>query len=429
MSSGNKPPEQLTSWKEIAERLGVAVRTAQTWEREKGLPVHRMQGDKGRVVADPLELDRWRQSVFHTNGWWSSLSYLRTGFIVSAALLLGAGAYIAIVHLTNSRTGTPAGFHVERTFLTVRDHAGRNLWTKVFPDMLASAAYADDALLRHRKIEFADIDGDGDLETLFVYSPLNSLRSPGALYCFSNSGEERWNFAPARTSPANGTGYGRTHVINDLLVTRPARSSEAHILLLDCRLPGHEADLFILSPRGETEAIYTHKGHLGRLATADVDGCGAMEVLMGGFAAERHEAELIVVELPGDQPRKTDSKAGRVRPHSPLIIHEKAILAFPRSCVNRKLEESNRIVQIVDSGEILTVIVSELSEDTAVNVTYELDRQLNVQAVWFSDALRTLHRTLEAQGILDHPLTASEVDSFKHIARLESHDPTDSKLD
>jgi hypothetical protein len=50
----------LVSWKEIAAYLGVTPRTAQEWEKEWGLPVHR-EGNpqKPRIVAYPLELDRW----------------------------------------------------------------------------------------------------------------------------------------------------------------------------------------------------------------------------------------------------------------------------------------------------------------------------------------------------------------------------------
>ena len=35
---GFDPPQELSSWKEIAVYLGVGVRTAQTWERERGFP-------------------------------------------------------------------------------------------------------------------------------------------------------------------------------------------------------------------------------------------------------------------------------------------------------------------------------------------------------------------------------------------------------
>ena len=52
--------ERLDSWKEIAAYLRRGARTLQRWEREEGLPVHRLQhGKLGSVYAYPEELDRW----------------------------------------------------------------------------------------------------------------------------------------------------------------------------------------------------------------------------------------------------------------------------------------------------------------------------------------------------------------------------------
>jgi hypothetical protein len=52
-------PAELTSWKEIAEYLGVHVRTAQKWERWHGLPVGRSPGPRGRVSATKGAIDAW----------------------------------------------------------------------------------------------------------------------------------------------------------------------------------------------------------------------------------------------------------------------------------------------------------------------------------------------------------------------------------
>jgi adenylate cyclase len=52
--------KRLDSWKEIAAYLKRGARTLQRWEREEGLPVHRLQhGKLGSVYAYPEELDRW----------------------------------------------------------------------------------------------------------------------------------------------------------------------------------------------------------------------------------------------------------------------------------------------------------------------------------------------------------------------------------
>jgi hypothetical protein len=53
-------PDVLNSWKEIASYLGRGVRTAQRWEAELRLPVHRpRQRKRSAVTALKSELDQW----------------------------------------------------------------------------------------------------------------------------------------------------------------------------------------------------------------------------------------------------------------------------------------------------------------------------------------------------------------------------------
>jgi len=54
---------RLDSWKEIAAYLGRGIRTVQRWEREEGLPVHRLAHDKrGSIYARREELAAWWES-------------------------------------------------------------------------------------------------------------------------------------------------------------------------------------------------------------------------------------------------------------------------------------------------------------------------------------------------------------------------------
>jgi hypothetical protein len=48
----------LSGWKEIATHLHQGVRTVQRWEKQLGLPVHRIKSS-GPVVAFAEELDAW----------------------------------------------------------------------------------------------------------------------------------------------------------------------------------------------------------------------------------------------------------------------------------------------------------------------------------------------------------------------------------
>jgi excisionase family DNA binding protein len=52
--------QRLDSWKEIAAYLGRDLRTVRRWEKEKGLPVHRVPGgDRRAVFAYRAEIDGW----------------------------------------------------------------------------------------------------------------------------------------------------------------------------------------------------------------------------------------------------------------------------------------------------------------------------------------------------------------------------------
>ena len=58
--AGNR---RLDSWKEVASYLGRGVRTVQRWERDEGLPVHRLAHEKrGSIYAYSHEVDAWWES-------------------------------------------------------------------------------------------------------------------------------------------------------------------------------------------------------------------------------------------------------------------------------------------------------------------------------------------------------------------------------
>src|SRR5271154_4427203 len=59
VNSPSDGPTRLDSWKEIAAFLGRDERTVNRWEKELGLPVHRLPGTKGRVYAYTEELSTW----------------------------------------------------------------------------------------------------------------------------------------------------------------------------------------------------------------------------------------------------------------------------------------------------------------------------------------------------------------------------------
>jgi Tfp pilus assembly protein PilF len=63
LDEAKTPNQRLDSWKEIASFFRRDERTVKRWEKERGLPVHRLQGSAtGRVYAYSDELLRWMKS-------------------------------------------------------------------------------------------------------------------------------------------------------------------------------------------------------------------------------------------------------------------------------------------------------------------------------------------------------------------------------
>lgn len=125
------PDGRLNSWKEIAAHLGRGVRTAQRWEREEQLPVHRLPHEKrSSVYAEISELDAWwaargtslkvaetdSQKSWHRYRWW---------------LMAGTGALAVAATIFSWRNSNP-GEGLVLTRLT--DDSGLSTDPAVSPD-------------------------------------------------------------------------------------------------------------------------------------------------------------------------------------------------------------------------------------------------------------------------------------------------------
>jgi tetratricopeptide (TPR) repeat protein len=61
-SADRDPADRLEGWKRIAAYLGRDVRTLRRWEKNQGLPIHRLMHDRqGTVYAYRTEIEAWRQ--------------------------------------------------------------------------------------------------------------------------------------------------------------------------------------------------------------------------------------------------------------------------------------------------------------------------------------------------------------------------------
>ncbi len=210
----------LTSWKEVAAYLGVSERTAQKWERERGLPVHRLPGERGRLTAWTDELDHWRVSVLDRPSWWVSLKFWHAAGAAGALILAAAAISGAVMGWLRLRQGPPAQFRLDLRTLIVTDERGREVWRRAFDEPFSRDLTAEVMHALHL-VSFADLDADGRTEMLFVYRPLSENSRGNTLYCFSKSGGELWRYQITRTVSTPSETYAPPFLAQLVLVVPP----------------------------------------------------------------------------------------------------------------------------------------------------------------------------------------------------------------
>jgi len=103
MSTKNNQKELLSTWKEISSYLRCSVRTCIRWEKEFGLPVHRMENKpKSSVLAYKHELDEWLEKKLRANinlkKEESRRLLLRVALFIIIPILLIVGSYFIITN-------------------------------------------------------------------------------------------------------------------------------------------------------------------------------------------------------------------------------------------------------------------------------------------------------------------------------------------
>ena len=184
----------LRTWKEIAECLGVTVRSAERWEKQAGLPVHRQGGGrKARVFAYTDELQKWLEQggMALRDAGDATPPVRRWTWLRVTAGALAAAAVAAIVCW---QTGiwparVPHSWRFAGGHLLIEDAHHRLCWEKHLPpfDPRFEAETQD-------KVLIADIDGDGRAEVVLNYVPADVAEKGGSVMCFDHRGSLRWQY-------------------------------------------------------------------------------------------------------------------------------------------------------------------------------------------------------------------------------------------
>lgn len=386
--------DELQSWKEVATYLGVSVRTVQLWERTRSLPVRRLPGPNGRILAVPAEIDSWRTAHPPPP---PRPPYL----IYSAAVLLSflAGAAAMLWYL---RPASLHHFTVDNGIVTAYDKQGRPSWT--FHS--GTNAPLGPGTYLSRTIQ-TDLDGDGSDELLVSRELPNTNH---VLYCFNARGDVLWTRSLGRTvraavesfePPFHARGFAVLHGFPDG-VPRIATLAHHHLW--------YPSQLLVLDIRGNILGEYWHSGHLTTFALFDVDLDGHPELIVGGLNQAARAAELIVLDpfsLTGASAE--DNRAFQFLAMPTGVERARAVLT--PSPLSRLAAAYNVPVALMSKRDTFLLDVHEGSGIAAAGnaVTYEFNRRLQVLSISPSDQFVLSQAALVRAGKLDRALAPSEL--------------------
>jgi len=158
------------------------------------------RGDEEEPVDHPPGWQENRSQVFPPRG-------LKKIILITALVaILGIAAYFSIRVLAVH--DQPKFGRLDGSTLIIMNAEGKELWRKVFPDGLRKAFpegisgdwYYGQA--PNTRIWFADLEGNGHTDVLFLYFPADNPQSHSTtLICYSDRGKEKWRWTPGRQLP------------------------------------------------------------------------------------------------------------------------------------------------------------------------------------------------------------------------------------
>jgi hypothetical protein len=349
MSDWNK--DRLTSWKEIAAFLGCDIRTCLRWEKERGLPVYRLDGgSRSRVFAHRAELEAWMKGKGSTaapsaNGLLSvsekKASSRGSKSVRIAELILAVFGFAAILlfgakALFSDRV--PVDFRIEESKLIIVNREGQFLWDyDTGLETLAPDAYYR-AHFNIKKIDektgimipllhIRDIDGDGKNEILFCLKTEDDLKS-GHLLCFDHRGKQRWEFSGGRDLI-----FGKSEISGDYSTDCDLcdfdQDGRLEIVVFSDHRQRFPTRITVLSPERDVIGDYWHSGRVLDYIMPDLDGDGKKELIISGTVNEFSQGFVAIFDprkMGGASPSSGDFHCAEFGPGT-----EKAYFRFPWS--------------------------------------------------------------------------------------------------
>lgn len=418
---------ELHSWKEIADYLGVTIRTAQRWEKEQGLPVRRLPGERGRVLALAGDLDEWKSSRIGLPSTGASTAtsvnasagapalpfrMRRPAILVAAILLilvLAAGYKFLL-------PGQPAQWRIDGATLIVSDVRNREVWRWEADQPLAS--YLTPEFNKEKGfIWIGDLDRDSAMETLFVPRPEfpGKARESVPLICLDSRGQEKWRFKPGRKISSGGETFPDLFQLDNFKVAPMGKGRPNSILAISLQVPDYPCQVSLLDIHsGKPVREYWHSGHFGSpFQIGDLDQDGVMEIYLAGANNDHFSVTLVVLD-----PDEFEGASHEKNPYYQLQGfapgREIRRVIFPRTCVDLGRDIGAVMgLQIIPDGLMITIAPSPLPNERTASLDYYFSPQGKLRRVSPSNGFLMAHDAAHREGKLDHAFSREEQRAFE----------------
>jgi hypothetical protein len=286
----------LTSWKEIAVYLGRDVRTCLRWEKNFGLPIHRLYpaSEKSRVFAYRDELSEWlhqsRTSRPHSHGIYSQ-PFRRLLFLSVLFSGIGATALLFFLFVWPGRgPKEPANFTIKGSALAILDDAGKILWRYEtgLENLCGEEAYRSHFQFKRRDhtaqlpyLLIKDLNHDGRREVLFSLQTQDET-GEGEVLCFDRKGRPLWRFRAGRQMKYGDKTYSGDYRTHGLLAEDLNADAELEIIVLSVHRPSWPCQFALLDSGGNLKGEYWNAGYFNDVACVDLNGDGIKEIVAGG---------------------------------------------------------------------------------------------------------------------------------------------------
>ena len=394
---GAQHGERLDSWKAIAAYLGKDAGTVRRWERERGLPVHRVPGGKGTsVYAYSAEIDAWLQSA---SGQESQVAEPEAARTKPRWLWLALPAALTVALFSGWWIQRPRAdavnltIHMDEQTVNAVDGEGRELWVHRLDE-------------RFRHIKSANSDSvrvmpGRDPRVYYLTSQrigrADNAADGGEFTSLDSDGETRFTFRFFDNLRFGGQYFGAPWALTAFSVLEgdPTRLAvAAHHWIWSPSL------IAILDDEGNRLGTYVSHGWIEQLHWLSRD-----RLVFGGFLESKNGGLVGLLDprqLDGQSPEPDGS------PHHCETCADRPPLrmaVMPRSEINLATQSRFNRAIVERTGDHLTVRTVEMAPfggQGAADAIYEFTQSLELVSASFSQRYWETHDRLEREKTIDH---------------------------